>query len=366
MKLSLPDIKAGYDRYLLVVVSLLSVGAAVWLTGSATEAREKAKAPTQTGTQEPFAVAPEIETLKSDKATLANRKPWQESKASPFVSRIYLLKDDRLVDILESGTDLFPGIPNAWILEHGLDYLDERLPERDPDNDGFTNTEEFADKTNPRDAASKPEPWRKLRLVDAVIEKLRFKFMGLPRGSLETASINTVSAENPAQLSGSTQFYPRTSKKVKTITGDHDVDLRTILIAEKGPSGEDVFQVTPFHFKGAELRKQFNEATSREEQVAVAIVVNTADNKTLELKQSEIADSPYAKATLLDLTRPDAREIEVRVGAVFDMGTPERYKLVDVSEENATIEVLGSGAKHVIPKAAVPAPQATPEEAQPQ
>ncbi|MFM8790578.1 MAG: hypothetical protein ACKOEI_12160, partial [Chthoniobacterales bacterium] len=85
MKLSLPDIKAGYDRYLLVVISLLSVGAAVWLTGSATEAREKAKAPTQTGTQEPFTVAPEIETLKSDKADLANRKPWRESKASPFV-----------------------------------------------------------------------------------------------------------------------------------------------------------------------------------------------------------------------------------------------------------------------------------------
>lgn len=355
MKLSLPDIKAGYDRYLLVVVSLLSVGAAVWLTGSATEAREKAKAPTQTGTQEPFTVAPEIETLKSDKADLANRKPWRESKASPFVSRVYLLRDDELVDILEAGSDLFPGISNAWILEHGLDYLDERLPERDPDNDGFTNTEEFAEKTNPLDTTSKPQDWTKLRLIDVAIEQMQFIFTG--RDGKNRAMINSIAASSD-ELTG----RPIGPTKAYNV-GD------TLIVAKYRPGFAVTYEEEKTPFRLADFRTEQREnpritvdGKPKVDEVTIAVLESTTgDGTKVELVPGSPQTSPYSLASLQDL-RPGGSMVQVRTGDSFNLGQSGRYKLVDVSEEKATIEDLGSGAKHVIPKAAAPAPQASPEE----
>jgi len=352
----MPDLKSNYDRLLLAAAGLIVSGLAFFLATGAFDARDAAVLPADETKQEPFASDPAVDALKADRKALSDRRPWEASAASPFVSRVYLLKDGRLVDILESGNDLFPGIPNAWIMEHALDYLDSGLPDADPDADGFTNLEEFSAKTNPRDTSSKPAEWTKLRLGEANIEKLEFKFMSLPKNTLDTVSINTESAEGK-----STQFYPRQNDIVKTATGEIKVDPRTILIAGKGPDGQTIYEVTPFTFERAEFRKVFNEATSREEQVPVAIIRSTADNRTLELKPGQLEDSPYARATIWD-TRPGGQTVVARVGSVFDMGHEENYKLVDVSEENATIEDLGSGERHVIPKAAMPAPQATPEE----
>ena len=365
MKLTLPDIKAGYDRYLLVSVALLSGAAAAWIAISAGEARAKAQAPMQTGAKEPFAAAPAIETLKSDKAELANRKPWRESKASPFVSRVYLLKDNALIDILEAGTDLFPGIANAWILEHGLDYLDTGLPEGDPDADGFTNFEEFTAKTNPRDAASKPALWTKLRLLESKVDKLRLKFMSLPKGTLDEVAINTTTPDNPSKLSGSTQFYPRAREEVQTVHGEKEFDKKIVLLANRTSTGDEVFEATPLKFDRAEFIKQFNPATNVEEDVPVVFLLNTADGKSIRLERDKVKDSPYPLATLQD-TRPGGQTTQLRSGETLTLDESSIYKLVDVSEENATIEDVASGAKHVIPKAAVPAPQATPEVAQPQ
>jgi len=172
----MPDIKTQYERYLLAAAGLLAaaVGAAlVWAGGAA---RDAATLPVDSSAREPFAAATEVETLRADYAQMEVKRSLRESTngASPFVSRIYLLKEDRLVDILESGNDLFENIPNAWILEHGLDYLDNSLPTRDPDEDGFNNTEEFSYKTNPRDAASAPPDWTKLRLIDLQEQGLEF------------------------------------------------------------------------------------------------------------------------------------------------------------------------------------------------
>jgi hypothetical protein len=163
----MPDLKKHYDRYLLAAAGLVLAGAAILLALASGAAKEAAVMPPASSRQEPFAANEEFEILKLDRAEMDQRRAWSEAAngASTFVSRIYLLKDDRLIDIEESGNDLFPGIPNKWITENNLDYSDASLPERDPDGDNFTNFEEFTAKTNPRDPASKPDEWTKLRLV---------------------------------------------------------------------------------------------------------------------------------------------------------------------------------------------------------
>jgi hypothetical protein len=363
----MPDLKKHYDRYLLAAAGLVLAGVAVLIAFASDSAKEVAVMPQASSRQEPFAANEDAELLKLDRAAMDERRAWSEATngASTFVSRVYLLKDDRLIDIEESGNDLFPGIPNKWITENNLDYSDASLPERDPDEDNFTNFEEFTAKTNPRDPASKPPLWTKLRLTDVKIEKLRFTFTSLPTGSTDKVAINTITADDPSVLSGATQFYPRSSKKVRTPEGEKDVDERILLLAERTPDGRQVFQPTPFRFEQAEMTKRFNPSTNVEEEVPEAIILNTADEKLIRLELSKVKDSPYPLATFLDTRNGESRVLNL--GEVLSLGPDETYKLIDVTVEGAKIQDLATKEQHTVPKAVpVTTQPVTPEAEQPQ
>ncbi len=354
----MPDLKANYDRYLLAGLGLLLGGIGMWLVMAHTAAKEGATLPPQAPAPQPFVPSEAVAQLKQDSAAMTAIRRWDKSSngASPFVSRVYLLKDDRLVDILEAGNDLFPGIPNNWLLDHGLDYLDTALPQRDPDSDGFTNAEEFAAKTNPRDPKSKPALWTKLQLTDVKIEKLRFTFKSLPTGSTDKVAINTISAENPSELSGATQIYPRSSKKVRTPAGDQDIDENILLLAERAADGSQVFEPTPFRFEEVRVETggKFNPATNAKEDLMVAVLKNTADGKSVELELDEVKDSPYPLATFLD-TR-NGKSTEMNLGQVLRLSPEESYKLVDVTEKEAKLQGLATGEQYSVPRAATVSP----------
>lgn len=360
-------IKAHYDRILLVLAGLVLAAVSVMAALGAGGLSGLFAPPATKESGAAFAAEPAIDQLRADSTEMEKRQSWQESDGSLFVSRVYLLRDGALVDILESGSQLFPGIPNAWILEHNLDYTSTALPDNDPDEDGFTNREEFEGRTNPKDAASKPALWTKLRLVDSKIEKLRFKFMSLPTGSLDEVSINTVSADNPQERAGSTQFYPRASERVRTADGEVEVDKNIILLAGRSSGSGEVFEITPFKFVRAESRKEMNRATNMEEDIPYAILLNTADGKEITLPLAREGDgpidSPYAVATLED-TRSGGQTYQLSSGKTFQVGESDTYKLVDVKEERAIIENLQTGDRHEIPfRAAAPPAAASPEAA---
>ena len=337
------QIKAHYDRYLLALGGLVLAGVSFLMVMNAGQMSTDFTPITPQAKGEPFAEDATIARLRADREQMEARQTWGAGDGSLFVSRVYLLRNGGLVDILESGEELFPGIANSWILEHNLVYTDANLPDNDPDADGFTNREEFEGKTNPNDAASKPALWTKLRLIGSKIDKLRVKFMSLPTGSIKEVSINTISAENPTELSGSTRFYRQ----------DH-----MIVLAERGPDGKEKDQATPLRFERAEMRKQFNPSTSVEEEVPVAFLRNTADGMEIELQRGEVKDSPYSLATLQD-TRTGGQTYELRSGETFKLGDADTYKLVDVKEEKAIIENLQTGDRHDIPfRAATPASEA--------
>ena len=246
----MPDLKKHYDRYLLAGAGLATALVAAWIALASGSLKEAASLPPAATGGEPFAAAGDVEALRGDRAVMTAGRSWRESTngASPFVSRIYLLKDDRLVDILEAGSDLFPGIPNSWLLEHGLDYLDSSLPTRDPDEDGFDNSEEYAAKTNPRDATSAPPDWSKLRLVDLQEQSLEFVLKSpvaalalvlRSEGSGSTLSLSLATSgsfENPPDdASGSKRQNPP-SFKGRAL----QVNLGSGLYAEAKVTGEEV------------------------------------------------------------------------------------------------------------------------------
>jgi len=61
---------------------------------------------------------------------------------------------------------IHPPIPNRWFLDYRIDIGYADSADRDPDDDGFTNMEEFQGKTDPSDAKSHPALIAKLSYVD--------------------------------------------------------------------------------------------------------------------------------------------------------------------------------------------------------
>lgn len=70
------------------------------------------------------------------------------------------------------------GIPDQWLIDHGLDPFDKAVGDSDPDQDGFTVMEEFLAGTNPVDAESHPSYGIKLRVRRIVDRPFGLRFMG--------------------------------------------------------------------------------------------------------------------------------------------------------------------------------------------
>lgn len=88
------------------------------------------------------------------------------STVSLFDSPELVLNQGHLVDLSEPGRPLHPPVPNEWLREHGLNLLSANILREDADGEGFTNLEEWAQLTDPRDPKSHPSYLEKLSYVE--------------------------------------------------------------------------------------------------------------------------------------------------------------------------------------------------------
>ena len=88
------------------------------------------------------------------------------SKHRVFVSRslVFLPKQAEPVQPLNPDQVTEDGIQVGWKLRYGFSPEDPRVAAQDEDQDGFTNLEEYEKKTNPKDPASSPPKWDKVRI----------------------------------------------------------------------------------------------------------------------------------------------------------------------------------------------------------
>jgi hypothetical protein len=197
-------------------------------------------------------------------------------------------------------TEVHPPVPNEWLEQFGLPIADADVLEQDPDNDGFTNLEEWQGHTNPTDPNSHPEYYTKLKLKSAVEEPFRLIFsswMG------DTYQINTIDFKQP------TQFL----KVGDTIKGTRFKIAKFLKKYEPNKYGTNV---------------DVSELTLEQEET----------KQQLTLVKEKVAISPESVATFV-YTWGGRREFQVRKDQEFSLKPQEqiKYKLVDVDPAKAVI-----------------------------
>lgn len=101
-----------------------------------------------------------------------------------FVSRtlIFLPKDKEPVQPLSVKMVTEDGIEVGWKLKYQFDPEDSTISAEDVDGDGFTNKEEYEKGTNPRDPASSPSKWVKIKIQGVETNLLSISFPGKSEG----------------------------------------------------------------------------------------------------------------------------------------------------------------------------------------
>lgn len=236
-------------------------------------------------------------------------------------------------------------IPNTWWLENRIDpgYADS--PQRDPDADGFSNTEEFTASTDPNNPKSHP----------ALIAKLMY---------LKDESIAWVLRPG----FGSNGKFPFNYE-------DSKGRRNRIPAADMIGEGEVFFAKEPeakrFKLLGSEQRKQFNPKTNIELDVTIVRIEDLRPNKkdTVYEFPSPLADDERKKPFVqydrtavfsLEAMGLGGKEFRVEENTAFALppDAPEKnYMLKTVTPETVTVEykdASGNPATVTIGKGAFP------------
>jgi hypothetical protein len=101
-----------------------------------------------------------------------------------LVSRtlVFLPKQAEPVQPLNPTQVTEDGIEVGWKLKYGFSPEDPEVASQDEDQDGFTNREEYDKKTDPRDPASSPSKWIKVRISSVDKKMLVLSFVGKTKG----------------------------------------------------------------------------------------------------------------------------------------------------------------------------------------
>ena len=101
-----------------------------------------------------------------------------------FVSRtlVFFPKDVEPVKPLDPEQITDDGIQVGWKLKYGLSPEDPDVAQQDEDQDGFTNLEEYQKKSDPKDPASSPSKWVKLKILSVDSGKISISFSGKSAG----------------------------------------------------------------------------------------------------------------------------------------------------------------------------------------
>lgn len=324
---------ARYHLILLGITVLIAIGSATFLLLQSKNFENSFQHPSLGG--KAGAYSPSSST---DAATVLDHLKkgarWEvrTDGASPYVSRPYLLKEGKLIDPMEGSDQLYPPVPNQWLIDHRLDYTDMNILERDPRRKGFTVREEFEAGTDPNDPKQFPPLCSKLSFDENDIRKIRYQleFLGEEQnnGTKELLVRPVTPLPNPAK-------------------GDRpDTSTRTVVKGDAIP-GAPFLKVVDFQ----EKKKNINDT---EYDVSELILQNTLTgeqhpitkkNSSREYKKTPI-ELVESVTFSYQLAGAPPERMTVERGKEFILSSldklySEPYKLVDISKDGVILDRQG-------------------------
>jgi len=246
---------------------------------------------------------------------------WGLHSGSLLVSRLYILKDEKLIDPIESDTPIHPPIPNKWFIEYNVDYTIPGILNVDLRGTGFTVLEMWRAGLDPN-GDKVPPLSTKLYLKSFVSTPFRIKFTGSPDDG-ETFMINSQDVTR-------TQFL----KIGDMIEAGKDAE---------GKPRKPIYKLISFTPKTTVI----NEI---ETDISELIIENTETNKRITLVTGKDVNDPTSEAEFF--YKIDNSTFTVKIDGEFHLHPDKetRYKLIDVSETEATILNIKTQEKIKIPK----------------
>jgi hypothetical protein len=315
-------LKKNYDISLLalVTISLLASAGLVFVQSPVAPITISAASPASNGKE--TIPPPDFDAITKAQAFVASPKLWNEKSADGrergalFVSRPYLLKDGKLIDPIEGQEQLHAPITNAWLIKYSLNYAEINIKEQDPDNDGFTNLEEFEAQTDPTDPASAPPAIYKLKLVKYEVKSFPLLFMGDPSGDGVEFQINA-----------------------KELKGSDKTQFKRI--------GES-FENAPYKILKYVKKQVPKEPSGVLEDVSELVVQNTETEATIVLVRNKETIDPISFGEFVNLLNNE--KIELKKGQEFTLKPDVKttLKLIDISNESAQIQDVNSGKTYTI------------------
>ena len=292
-------VKANYDRAVLIGagVFLFICAIAIWWSAIEFGNRLVAQQPPRAKAASPPAVAVELDQAAEQ---LQHPAQWKSSSRSGlFVPEKHFIGADGLPATLKN-TQVHPPVPNEWFEKYGLPIEDADVLDQDPDNDGFTNLDEWQAGTDPTDKNSHPDYTTKLHLVSATEEPFAYIF---------ASRIGDTFGINAIDLSEPTQFL-----KVGDVIRGTD------------------FKIVEF------IPKRERNQYGINEDVSELVLEHQATHAQVTLVKGKVATSPQSVVTFV-YTWGGRQEFEVRKDQEFSLKPEEeiKYKLVDVQPDKAVI-----------------------------
>ncbi|MCR5413175.1 MAG: hypothetical protein K6F50_00415 [Kiritimatiellae bacterium] len=245
------------------------------------------------------------------------------------------------------------GMPDDWENKYGFNPLDSSDADLDPDDDGFTNLEEFQAGTNPKDGKSHPDYLEDLKLSQT-LNKVDMPFVFSKWLYRTPAGDNKVQFKftNSEAAKELRKKFPNGMDVVVDKTGSSEIKG---LYSYMGRSSEETtgFAVKTYHQQEVESKaKGSAQKTKRMERKVV--VVRMSDGKEVTLVEGSKAPPLELKATVVfdRIASKGTQEFPVVDGGEFEINgnkyKVEKIEKLDGDNFQVTVESVSSGEKRTI------------------
>lgn len=309
-------LRANYDRAAVLAAALFLILCSAFIFMNATafdaqfEALQNVPPPNN---KIPAGKAPDIaEAIQK----LEKPPQWTSSgRSGLFVPEKHFIGPDGQPATLQN-TLLHPPVPNEWLEEFGLPITEADVLTQDPDDDGFTNLDEWEGHTNPTGKDSHPPYVSKLKLRSFAEEAFPLIFASSVE---ETFAINNSDPSKPTQFLHVGEMVAGTKYKLTNYTEKYDTDKygTTVDVSELTLEQVDTHDLVTL-VKGKRATSPESVANFLYTWSGAEQVFSVKKDQEFSLKPDEeikykLLDVQPDKATIIDIQKPNEK---IEIGPV--------------------------------------------------